>query len=173
MTYYGHRFETPLGNMISAVDSFDNLVLLTFAEKTTQVIDHLAKELKSPDIVIEPRKNRHVEEQVGAYFRGEIQEFTLPLKPIGTEFQHKVWRELQYIPYGENTTYGEIAKTLGNPRASRAVGRANATNPIAIVIPCHRVVGSTGNLTGYAFGLGRKEHLLEHERKHGSQETSA
>lgn len=163
MTYYGHRFDTPLGNMVSAVDTANNLVLLTFADKP-DIVERLAQELKSSDIVIDPEKNAHVEEQVGAYFRGEIQTFTLRLKPVGTEFQQSVWRELQYIPYGQSTTYGEIAKTLGNPKASRAVGRANATNPIAIVIPCHRVIGSSGKLTGYAFGLNRKEKLLDHER---------
>lgn len=167
MTYFGHIFGTPLGDMVSAVDSNDNLVLLSFMERTEHTVKHLKEMLKSSDVVIDEKKNAAVEEQIGAYFRGEIQSFTLPLKPKGTEFQQRVWKELQYIPYGQSTTYGEIAKTLGNPQASRAVGRANATNPIAIVVPCHRVVGSNGNLTGYAFGLSRKERLLGHEQGKG------
>jgi methylated-DNA-[protein]-cysteine S-methyltransferase len=102
--------------------------------------------------------------QLTAYFAGELQTFDLPLAPKGTPFQKKVWAYLQTIPYGRTTTYSAIAQALGNPKSTRAVGAANGRNPIAIVIPCHRVIGSNGKLTGYAGGLRFKEALLALER---------
>jgi methylated-DNA-[protein]-cysteine S-methyltransferase len=103
--------------------------------------------------------------QLLAYFSGELEEFDLPLAPQGTEFQRKVWDNLCDIPYGETISYGELAKRIGNPNASRAVGLANGSNPIPIIIPCHRVIGSNGKLTGYGGGLPIKEKLLALERK--------
>lgn len=102
--------------------------------------------------------------QLTAYFAGELQTFDLPLAPKGTPFQQKVWAYLQTIPYGRTTTYGTIAQELGNPKSTRAVGAANGRNPIAVIIPCHRVIGSDGKLTGYAGGLKVKEALLALER---------
>jgi methylated-DNA-[protein]-cysteine S-methyltransferase len=101
--------------------------------------------------------------QIGAYFRGELKEFDLPLAPQGTEFQRRVWKTLCGIPYGETISYGELAKRLGKPTASRAVGAANGRNPLPIVIPCHRVVGSDGKLTGYYGGTHLKGFLLKLE----------
>lgn len=98
--------------------------------------------------------------QLGEYFAGERTEFDLPLNAVGTEFQRKVWAALAEIPYGETRTYGEIAVELARPSASRAVGAAVGRNPISIVVPCHRVVGSDGRITGYAGGVERKEYLL-------------
>lgn len=103
-------------------------------------------------------------EQLEEYFRGERQEFDLPFAPVGTPFQTAVWEALKEIPYGETRSYGQIAAAIGNPKASRAVGMACNRNPIWIVIPCHRVVGSTGKLTGYEGGLDMKRALLEHEK---------
>jgi methylated-DNA-[protein]-cysteine S-methyltransferase len=103
--------------------------------------------------------------QLRAYFAGELEEFDLTLAPQGTPFQQKVWGELCRIPYGETISYGELAKRLGNPNASRAVGLANGSNPIPIIIPCHRVIGSNGKLTGYGGGLPLKEKLLALERR--------
>ena len=103
--------------------------------------------------------------QLEEYFAGRRTRFDLPLKLIGTAFQQEVWTALLDIPYGRTTTYGELAERLGKPRAARAVGLANGRNPIGIVVPCHRVVGSTGSLTGYGGGLDRKQHLLSHERQ--------
>lgn len=97
------------------------------------------------------------------YFRGERRTFDLPLNPVGTEFQKKVWSALQTIPCGETRSYGEIAAQVGNPGASRAVGMANNKNPIAIMVPCHRVIGKNGSLTGYAGGLELKRKLLDLE----------
>jgi methylated-DNA-[protein]-cysteine S-methyltransferase len=104
------------------------------------------------------------EEQLTAYFAGELKEFTLDLRLNGTSFQRTVWDELQKIPYGETRTYGELADALGNPTASRAVGLANGRNPIGIIVPCHRVIGASGSLTGYGGGLERKRRLLDFER---------
>ena len=105
--------------------------------------------------------------QLNEYFDGKRQSFDLPLKPHGTEFQQKVWSALLEIPYGQTRTYGEIAAAIGNPKACRAVGMANNRNPIAVIIPCHRVIGSNGALTGYAGGLKAKEILLELENNRG------
>ncbi|CAL9386290.1 methylated-DNA--[protein]-cysteine S-methyltransferase [Streptomyces sp. Tu 3180] len=104
------------------------------------------------------------EEQLAAYFAGELKEFTLELRLHGTPFQRRVWDALTRIPYGETRSYGRLADALGNPRASRAVGLANGRNPIGIIVPCHRVVGATGGLTGYGGGLDRKRRLLDFER---------
>jgi methylated-DNA-[protein]-cysteine S-methyltransferase len=103
--------------------------------------------------------------ELRAYFAGELHDFDLVLDPQGTPFQLSVWKRLTEIPYGETISYGELARRIGNPNASRAVGLANGTNPIPIVIPCHRVIGSNGKLTGYGGGLETKERLLALERK--------
>ncbi|MCI3238576.1 methylated-DNA--[protein]-cysteine S-methyltransferase [Streptomyces sp. 7R016] len=103
------------------------------------------------------------EEQLTAYFEGELKEFTLELRLNGTPFQRTVWDQLRRIPYGETRSYGELAAALGKPSASRAVGLANGRNPIGIIVPCHRVVGTDGNLTGYGGGLDRKQRLLDFE----------
>lgn len=103
--------------------------------------------------------------QLSAYFAGKAEAFDLPLAPEGTAFQLNVWRQLGEIPYGETISYGELARRIGNPNACRAVGLANGTNPIPIVIPCHRVIGSNGKLTGYGGGLDIKEKLLALERR--------
>jgi methylated-DNA-[protein]-cysteine S-methyltransferase len=123
------------------------------------------------------RRPRHVEpdwlgavepfagarEQLGEYFAGERTEFDLPLAPEGTPFQERVWRALRAIPYGQTASYGDLADRIGQPTASRAVGLANGRNPISIIVPCHRVIGASGKLTGYAGGIERKRFLLELE----------
>jgi methylated-DNA-[protein]-cysteine S-methyltransferase len=103
--------------------------------------------------------------QLREYFAGSRTDFDLPLSPQGTEFQRQVWRRLQEIPYGETISYGELARRIGNPKASRAVGAANGQNPIPIVIPCHRVIGANGKLTGFGGGLPTKEALLALEAR--------
>ncbi|MEU4145545.1 methylated-DNA--[protein]-cysteine S-methyltransferase [Streptomyces parvulus] len=103
-------------------------------------------------------------EELTAYFEGGLTDFTLDLRLNGTPFQRTVWDELRRIPYGETRTYGQLADTLGNPAASRAVGLANGRNPIGIIVPCHRVIGTGGSLTGYGGGLERKRRLLDFER---------
>jgi methylated-DNA-[protein]-cysteine S-methyltransferase len=103
-------------------------------------------------------------EQLAAWFAGERTQFDLPLRPEGTPFQLAVWRELQAIPFGETRSYGQIAVRVGQPSASRAVGAANGRNPIAVIVPCHRVIGASGALVGYGGGMERKRWLLDHER---------
>jgi methylated-DNA-[protein]-cysteine S-methyltransferase len=103
--------------------------------------------------------------QLRAYFQGELKNFDLPLFPEGTEFQLRVWKELCEIPYGETISYGQLARRIGNPKGSRAVGLANGSNPIPIIIPCHRVIGSNGSLTGYGGGLSNKKLLLALESR--------
>lgn len=101
--------------------------------------------------------------QLGEYFAGARTHFELPLAPVGTPFQQRVWAALVEIPYGETATYLDLARRLGDPKATRAVGAANGRNPLAVLVPCHRVVGSDGSLTGYAGGMQRKRWLLRHE----------
>lgn len=107
-----------------------------------------------------------VVDQLESYFNGLLHEFEIPLDRDGSDFQLKVWRELHKIPFGQRRTYGDVAKAIGQPKASRAVGLAINQNPIAIVVPCHRVVGADGSMTGYGGGLNRKRWLLEHEAQH-------
>jgi methylated-DNA-[protein]-cysteine S-methyltransferase len=108
----------------------------------------------------------HIYNQLNEYFTGKRREFALPLVLEGTGFQKRVWQELKKIPFGETRSYGTIARAIGNPGAARAVGMANNRNPIPIIIPCHRVIGANGDLTGYGGGLNIKRWLLNHELKH-------
>lgn len=110
--------------------------------------------------------------QLKQYFDGRLTQFDLPLKPLGTPFQGTVWQQLKEIPFGKTSTYGNIAKALGDPNKVRAVGNANGQNPIAIVIPCHRVIGSSGQLVGYAGGLHRKQWLLDFESQITSKQMN-
>lgn len=121
-------------------------------------------DIPSEEIVISDFSNK-VFEQLREYLQGTRRKFNVNYKLSGTEFQLSVWRELLQIPYGETRTYKEIAQAIGNERASRAVGMANNRNPLHIIIPCHRVIGSDGSLTGYAGGIGMKEELLKLEKK--------
>jgi methylated-DNA-[protein]-cysteine S-methyltransferase len=104
--------------------------------------------------------------QLTEYFSGKRKTFTITLAPQGTPFQQRVWQALQSIPYGRTLSYGQIAKAIGKPKAARAVGAANGQNPVSIIVPCHRVIGSNGKLVGYGGGLSIKEALLAHESKH-------
>ncbi len=149
MNYYTNTFENPLGPVMATVNEEGSLVELRICSSKS-----------SYDAQNDPQKTAEVEKQIGEYFAGKRNSFDLPLAPKGSQFQDQVWAELLKIPYGSTSTYGTIAKTLGEPNASRAVGRANATNPIWLVIPCHRVIGSSGALTGYAGGIDVKEKLL-------------
>ena len=116
-------------------------------------------------------RNRQVIEELAAYAAGDLQEFTVPLDLRGTPFQKCVWEALVKIPYGETRSYAEIARLTGHPRAFRAVGLANHSNPACIIVPCHRVIGSNGGLCGYGGGLELKQTLLAHERRNKSSET--
>ncbi len=148
--------DSPIGPLLAAGDE-DGLRFLLFAHGRKAV---------TPDPRWEPDDQSLAEPaaQLAAYFAGRLREFALPVAPAGTAFQRAVWSELQRIPYGETISYGELARRLGNPRAVRAVGLANGANPISIVIPCHRVIGSNGSLVGYGGGLPVKQALLALER---------
>ena len=113
----------------------------------------------------EPADFRDVTTQLHEYFDGSRTRFTVPLQLIGTPFQKMVWNALRGIPYGETVSYGRLAERIGRPTAARAVGLANGRNPIGVIVPCHRVVGSTGHLTGYGGGLDRKQELLAFEKE--------
>lgn len=119
-----------------------------------------------PDWSREPGSFTELAGQLTEYFRGSRTEFTLPLDPSGTPFQLRVWEALRTIPYGTTASYRELASRIGQPAATRAVGLANGRNPLSIVVPCHRVIGADGSLTGYAGGLERKRTLLDLERTH-------
>ena len=154
MTRY-RMVDSPIGPLTLAGEG-STLTNLRMVEQTYEPdrADWLLDDRAFPDAV----------EQLDAYFAGELQEFDLPLQLSGTEFQRRVWNALRTIPYGETRTYGEIAQQIGSPTAFRAVGLANGHNPIAVIVPCHRVIGANGSLTGFGGGLERKSALLELER---------
>jgi methylated-DNA-[protein]-cysteine S-methyltransferase len=163
MTLHAARFPTPFGEMAAAVDDEGRLVRLALPGRDADAqLAADAARAKEP-VAWDPERCAPVVSELQAYFRGERTAFDLPLAPRGTEFQRAVWTELVALRHGETTTYTELARRVGRPAAVRAVGRANATNPIPIVIPCHRVVGRDGTLTGYAGGLEMKAALLELE----------
>lgn len=149
--------ESPIGPLLLASDS-DGLQQILFST-------HDRPSRPDPAWREDASKLCEVVRQLKAYFAGELEKFDLVLSPKGTSFQQKVWSELQRIPYGETISYGELAHRIGNANASRAVGLANGSNPIPIVIPCHRVIGSNGKLTGYGGGLPIKEKLLALEKR--------
>jgi len=146
---------TPLGHMLAVVDGAGALVALDFDARTSP----------HKDLPPDERRARKVLDELRRYFAGERFEFSLALAPEGTEFQKRVWAELVRIPYGQTTSYAELARRIDAPAAVRAVGSANGANPIPIVVPCHRVIGADGTLTGYAGGLERKRALLELEAR--------
>lgn len=121
-------------------------------------------ELVINEVLTETELLKEAGEQIHEFFKGKRKKFNLPILPFGTDFQQKVWESLQAIPYGETRSYKDIAVSVGNEKACRAVGMANNKNPIPIIIPCHRVVGSNGKLVGYAGGLQIKEYLLDLEK---------
>lgn len=139
---------------------------LAIKYKGNKVISLKKLVAKPKDLGTSTQLTDRVIKQLGEYFAGKRKVFAFPYVLEGTEFQKKVWAELEKIPYGETRSYGQIAKAIGNPKASRAVGMANNRNPIVIVVPCHRVIGSTGKLVGYGGGLKMKEALLNLENKH-------
>jgi methylated-DNA-[protein]-cysteine S-methyltransferase len=157
MTRYFTQIESPLGPLLLAADDAGLREIRFVNGRHPAHPDASWKEDRAP--------LSGTIQQLQAYFAGELESFDLQLAPEGTPFQLEVWRRLCDIPYGETISYGELASRIGNPKASRAVGLANGSNPIPIVIPCHRVIGSNGKLTGYGGGLPIKEKLLALERR--------
>ena len=162
--YYCY-LETPIGDLLLAGDD-QALWLVGFPEGSM-------RREPEPDWIYSEKPFADAREQLSAYFAGERKSFDLNLKPGGTEFQLQVLEELQKIPYGTTTSYGDIAKRIGRPKAVRAVGAANGRNPIPIIIPCHRVIGSTGDMTGFGGGIPTKEALLRLELEHSQFPHSA
>lgn len=141
--------------------------VITIKEKNNKIVElqlNSKKTLKENEQIKETPLLIETEKQLIEYFNKTRKKFELPIEPKGTEFMKKVWKELINIPYGETRTYGQIAKNIGNEKASRAVGMANNKNPIPIIIPCHRVIGANNKLIGYALGLDKKEFLLNLEK---------
>jgi methylated-DNA-[protein]-cysteine S-methyltransferase len=152
-------FESPIGRLLLTTDGAALTGLYMEPSRKAQSTDGWAQDTTVGPLAAAVR-------QLGEYFGGTRREFDLPLRSQGTAFQTRVWRELVEIPYGQTWSYGELAKRIDNPSASRAVGLANGRNPISIVVPCHRVIGADGSLTGYGGGLERKRWLLAHEGLH-------
>jgi len=152
-------FYTTLGSPVGA------LFLTSNGEAITELF--MEKHKGGPKPIGDWRRDdslfREAADQLRAYFAGELTEFDLPLETGGAPFQQRVWAELRKIPYGSTISYGELARRIGAPKAPRAVGAANGSNPISIIIPCHRLIGSNGKLTGYGGGIERKKFLLEFE----------
>jgi methylated-DNA-[protein]-cysteine S-methyltransferase len=157
--------KSPLGNL-KLVGSDSGLAAILWENDSPQRVrlNVVSEDRKHPVLV-------ETERQLDEYFAGKRKKFSVKLDFVGTEFQNKVWQALLAIPFGQTKTYGQIAKELGNAKAMRAVGAANGKNPISIIAPCHRVIGSTGKLTGFAGGLKAKAHLLELEGVREAQET--
>jgi methylated-DNA-[protein]-cysteine S-methyltransferase len=164
MTYYFNVLNCPVGPITTAVDESGGVAALWFIDshRDKSLLEFLAHAGMNR-CVADGSRTAEVDRQVTEYFDRKRKDFDVRLAANGTAFQKAVWEELVKIPYGETRSYGELAKILGTPNASRAVGRANATNPIALIVPCHRVIGSNGSLTGYAGGLAIKEQLLAFE----------
>jgi len=148
--------NTPLGiaKIIGDEDGISSVTILNTNEIISEII---------------PEELQDCVYQLKEYFNGEREHFSIKLNPQGTEFQKRVWEELQIIPYGKTLSYLELSKQLGDLKAIRAVANANGKNPLWIIVPCHRVIGSDGSLTGYAGGLHRKQWLLEHESPYKQQ----
>jgi methylated-DNA-[protein]-cysteine S-methyltransferase len=158
MTVLWHWLDSPLGKLLLVSDG-ESLTRLAMSPRPNDVPAEGRQE---------PAAFAEVQEQLEAYFDGELTEFDVPLAPRGSEFQLSVWNALREIPYGETASYGEIARRVGRPDAVRAVGSTNGRNPIAVIIPCHRVIGADGSLVGFGGGLDRKRLLLDLEAEHAA-----
>ena len=161
-----NRILTPLGPMV-VCSTEKAICLLEFADRR-MLETQLTRVQKSYRTVFAPGSNglmEQMEAELKSYFSGDLKEFETPIEAIGSDFQMAVWDRLTKIPYGETISYERMAKDIGNPKAHRAVGRANGDNRFAIVIPCHRVIRSDGSLSGYGGGVWRKKWLLDHEQK--------
>jgi methylated-DNA-[protein]-cysteine S-methyltransferase len=158
MTHHYDTFKTPLGLFTIALNEAGAVTATAFGDR-----NRLGERLGQCHVIRDTAKTAAAREQVQEYLAGRRQDFNLQLDSTGTPFQKRVWAALLRIPRGKTCSYGELAADLGRPGAARAVGRANATNPICLIVPCHRVIGADGSLTGFAFGEDIKRQLLELE----------
>lgn len=162
MTPWLHPLDSPVGPLALAAEPDGALVYLGFDRPGHR--SRLPKYLEQgAGLALDPAVLAPVRRQLEAYFRGELRVFDLPLAPRGTPFQLRVWSELRNIPYGRTISYGELSRRLGDPNLTRAVGAANGANPISIIVPCHRVIGTDGSLVGFGGGLEVKRFLLDLE----------
>ena len=161
------RLATPIGDMLIVADREGNLRATFWTDHDSDVRGFLQHQYKGIQIEMEPAVNPHgLTRAISSYFGGDLHAIdSLPVKTAGTEFQHEVWHALREIPCGSTISYGELARRIGRPDAVRAVGSANGSNPIGVVVPCHRVIGADGSLTGYGGGIERKRWLLDHEQQ--------
>jgi len=161
------RIQSPLGEVIVGTDQEDALRILDFTDYEARMMKLLDRQYgKGKAVLGEARKASEAGRALARYFKGDLRAIEkLKVANGGTDFQRKVWKALRAIPAGRTTSYGTLANKLGVPQAARAVGLANGANPIAIVVPCHRVIGANGSLTGYGGGIHRKEWLLKHESR--------
>lgn len=155
---FEHIYTSPIGRIKIVADN-DCIQALTFIE-ATETLSH-SDEIESPAVI-----HQCIDELI-EYFNGTRTKFTVPIHQEGTDFQQKVWKELYEVPFAKTMSYAELAKKLGDPKVIRAAASANGKNKIAIIVPCHRIIGSDRNLTGYAWGLARKKWLLQHEFRIG------
>jgi AraC family transcriptional regulator, regulatory protein of adaptative response / methylated-DNA-[protein]-cysteine methyltransferase len=157
---------TPLGPMLAIADEHA-LYLLEFAERRNLERELKQLPIKSNATIIPGRTKQidSIEQELALYFAGSLKEFKTPVQLLGSPFQNNVWRTLTTVPYGHTVSYAQEATALGKPSASRAVANANGANQLAIIIPCHRIINTNGNLGGYGGGIARKQWLLNHEKK--------
>jgi methylated-DNA-[protein]-cysteine S-methyltransferase len=165
LMFFIDRIETPIGELLLVADEAGKLRAVDWNDYEPRMLRLLERYYGKNGFTLEPASNPHgLRDAVNRYFAGDIGAIDkIPVETTGTSFQRAVWNELRKIPSGTATTYGKLAERIGRPKAVRAVGLANGSNPVGIVVPCHRVIGSDGSLTGYGGGLDRKRWLLEHE----------
>ena len=167
MTYYVTTMESPCGPLFCVVDETGAVVRIDFVNgrhprEPQEIVGRMQEE--GIEVVEDPARTAELRGQLAEYFTGERREFDLRLAPEGTPFERSVWEELRRIPFGETRSYGQMAEAIGAPKAVRAVARACAQNHVSLAVPCHRVVGKDGDLTGYRWGVPRKRALLAKER---------
>lgn len=162
------RLQTQIGELLLVADEVGNLRAIDWNEYEARMLRFLRLHYGPNGFKLTPAHNPHgLRDTMATYFAGDISAIDrIPVQTAGTPFQRSVWRELRRIPSGTAVTYRKLAERIARPKAVRAVGLANGSNPIGIVVPCHRVIGSDGSLTGYGGGLERKRWLLDHEQKH-------
>ena len=160
------RITTPIGTMMIAADADGNLRAALFTEDEEIIRRYLRLQVGAKGFTLQPEQNPNgLTVAISNYFNGDLGVIDgLPVETGGTPFQREVWSALRAIPCGSTTSYGELAEQIGRPTAVRAVGLANGANPVAVVVPCHRVIGANGSLTGYGGGIERKRWLLDHEK---------
>lgn len=161
------RIDTPIGEMVIVADHEGNLRAADWTDHEARMLRLLRRQYGENGFRLELGKNPHgLADAINRYFAGDLTALDgLPVKTTGTPFQRAVWSALRTIPCGTTMTYGELARQIGKPAAVRAVGLANGSNPVGVIVPCHRVIGANGSLTGYGGGIDRKKWLLEHESR--------